>query len=80
MVDLSIQALFGFRAGLSTTDAVVNFLDVVYDCIINENKGVVTDFLNFSKAFDTIYHDIFIKKTLPISYQRQCKPIVPVIS
>ena len=41
MIDLSIRAaLFGFRAGLSTTNAVVKFLNVVYDCI-NENKGKI---------------------------------------
>ena len=52
---------FGFRAGLSTTDAVVEFLDVVYDCI-NKNKAIITVFLDFSKAFDTVNHEILIEK------------------
>ena len=49
------------RAGLNTIDAVVEFLCIVYDCM-NKNKAIITVFLDFSKAFDTVNHDILIKK------------------
>ena len=52
---------FGFRSGLCTSDAIVEYLDQVYKAI-NNNKIFVTIFLDFSRAFDTVNIDILLMK------------------
>ena len=52
---------FGFRSGLCTSDAIVEYLDHVYDAI-NNNKKCVTIFLDFSRAFDTVNIDVLLGK------------------
>ena len=44
---------FRFRQRLNTTDAVVEYLDHVYKTI-NTGSKIVTIFLDFSQAFDTV--------------------------
>ena len=48
---------FGFTAGKSTSDAILKFLDNAYDSL-NNNNYLLTIYLDFSRAFDTISHDI----------------------
>ena len=52
---------FGFQKNKCTSDAILEFLENVYDAF-NENKHYLAIFLDFSKAFDTICHDILLKK------------------
>ena len=52
---------FGFLAGHNTSDALLEFLDKAYDAI-NQNKVLLAIFLDFSKAFDTVDHEILLKK------------------
>ena len=54
---------FGFLAGQNTFDALTDFLDKVYDTI-NQNRVILTIFLDFSKAFDTVDHEILLKKNV----------------
>ena len=52
---------FGFRRGLSTELAIINMVDKVTEAIDNKNECVGV-FLDLSKAFDTIDHDILLQK------------------
>jgi len=52
---------FGFRKHHSTDLALVQLYDKVTEAIAN-NKHVIGIFMDLSKAFDTIDHDILLKK------------------
>ena len=48
-------------SGCSTADAIMKFTDKVYD-VFNEGNFMVSIFLDFKKAFDTIDHRILLYK------------------
>ena len=52
---------FGFRTGMSTVDAIVHFTEYIYDAL-NNKQSTINVFIDYSKAFDTINHDILIRK------------------
>ena len=52
---------YGFRKNKSTIQAVLNQLEFTYNNL-DQNKTVVSIFMDFSKAFDCIDHDILLKK------------------
>jgi len=52
---------FGFRKSASTSDAISEFLDSVYDSL-SARKFLVSIFLDFSKAFDTVNHSVLLRK------------------
>lgn len=52
---------FGFRKGLSTEDALVNFMTPVYEHMNNGNK-VGALLIDITKAFDTVNHNILLHK------------------
>ena len=54
-------AQYGFRQGQSTTDALLNTLQYGYDNL-DKNNTVISLFLDFSKAFDCVDHDILLRK------------------
>ena len=51
----------GFRKKQSTTNTSAKFLDNVYNSI-NEKKISIATYIDFSKAFDTVPHDVLINK------------------
>ena len=54
---------FGFRSQSSTSDAIVEFLDVAYEAI-DKNEFLISIFLDFGKAFDTVNHRILCSKLI----------------
>ena len=52
---------FGFRRGLSTADAVTSFINNLYESLDTGDKTIGL-FLDLSKAFDLVDHDILLYK------------------
>ena len=58
---ISFSYLFGFRKFHSTHMALMSLMDKIAQCLDN-NEYVMGIFLDFFKAFDTVNHDILLKK------------------
>ena len=52
---------YGFRKNRSTIQAVLNQLEFIYKNL-DQKKTVISIFMDFSKAFDSIDHEILLKK------------------
>lgn len=52
---------FGFRQGLNTFNALNTFSEQIYSSLDKQNS-LLSIYVDFSKAFDTVRHDILIKK------------------
>ena len=52
---------FGFRKNSNTSDAIIEFLDYVYSSL-DKKQSTIAVYLDFSKAFDTVNHEILINK------------------
>ena len=52
---------FGFQKGKSTYMAVLTLVDKISEALDNGDY-VIGVFLDFSKAFDTVDHDILLRK------------------
>ena len=52
---------FGFRKHRSTEMAIHALVDKFYDAVEN-NELMLSIFIDFSRAFDTIHHDILLEK------------------
>ena len=59
--DLLHNNQYGFRRNHSTTQAILDNLNYIYDGIDN-GLSVLSIYLDFSKAFDSINHDILLNK------------------
>ena len=52
---------YGFQSGKSTQDALVKFSNLVYNQL-DQSNHVLSIFIDFTKAFDTVPHHILLKK------------------
>ena len=52
---------YGFLRGRSTTDAILKFTDCCYNSL-NSRNYVAAIYLDFTRAFDTIDHDVLCRK------------------
>ena len=52
---------FGFRKGHSTDHTLIKLIDNIYDSF-NQNRYTLGVFIDLSKAFDTVDHNILIDK------------------
>ena len=59
--DILYKYQFGFRTGFSTSLALMEVTDMIYDCLDN-NLLVLGLFLDLKKAFDTVNHEILLQK------------------
>lgn len=59
--NLFSESQFGFLKGLSTSDAIVNFIHTIYEAL-EERSYVAGIFFDMSKAFDLVNHDILLDK------------------
>ena len=48
---------YGFQRGISTQDAILSVVEQLYENL-NNNLSSIGVFIDFSKAFDTIHHEI----------------------
>ena len=55
------QNQFGFRQGLSTFDMLNSFTQDIYNSLDKQNS-LLSIFVDFTKAFDTVRHDILVNK------------------
>ena len=59
--NLFFQKQFGFREGHSTNHALIELTNSINDSL-NQNKYTLGVFIDLSKAFDTVDHNILLKK------------------
>ena len=52
---------YGFQKNIGTIDAIIRFMDRTYTSL-SKKEYVLSVFVDFSKAFDTLSHDILLSK------------------
>ena len=60
--DILNPSQYGFRSGMSTTEALLDLVEEITTSLEN-NKYTVGVFIDLKKAFDTVDHDILCKQT-----------------
>ena len=59
--EVFVNNQFGFRKKMSTNDAVNKFLNTIYEAM-DEKEFLGAVFIDLSKAFDTVPHNLLLKK------------------
>ena len=69
------QNQFGFRQGHSTQQAIITVVEKITSSLDNGDL-VIGVFFDLKKAFDTVDHQILLKKTIFVWYQGQHTKVV----
>lgn len=59
--DILSKTQYGFQQGRSTIDALIKFSSEIYSQL-DKSKFLLSIFVDFSKAFDTVPHDLLLRK------------------
>ena len=59
--DILSNMQYGFQQGRSTIDALIKFSSEIYEQL-DKSKFLLSIFVDFSKAFDTVPHDLLLRK------------------
>lgn len=59
---------FGFQAGKNTDDAIKTVVDEIHNAISN-TQPCIAIFLDLAKAFDTVNHNILLKKLYAVGFR-----------
>ena len=59
--EILFETQYGFRKGRNTTHATLDFIKTIEESI-ESNQYAIGIFCDLSKAFDTLNHDILLKK------------------
>ena len=70
---------YGFRKNSSTTLAILEITEQIRQSIDNKKYGCGV-FIDLRKAFDTVNHNILLKKTGPLWNKRNITKLVYIIS
>ena len=71
--DILFKHQFGFRPGHSTSHALINFVNKVANAV-DCQKYLAGIFLDLSKAFDTLNHEILLSKLKACGITRTAHP------
>ena len=66
---------FGFQKNVSTLDAIVNFTEFIYNAL-NNKKSCINILIDYSRAFDTVNHEILLKKLRRYGIQGNCLSLI----
>ena len=69
----------GFMPGYRTTDAHIIMHNLIRETCHNKNSRIYSCFIDFSKAFDTIPHDLLSKKLLKFNITEKMFNIIKSI-
>ena len=69
------QVQFGFRKNFSATDALVNAMEKIRE-EIDCNQIVTAAFLELSKAFDSISHEILLEKLKELHFDKKAVSLI----
>ena len=64
-----VKSQFGFMTERNTVPQLIHYLDALYDCL-DQNTPFSCVYLDFAKAFDTVPHDLLIKKLPSFGFDR----------
>ena len=66
---------FGFQKKISTLDAIVHFTEFIYN-VLNDKKSCINILVDYSRAFDTVNHQILLEKLEQYGIHGPCLSLI----
>jgi hypothetical protein len=76
--NLIFKHQYGFQRGKSTEHNLLHVVNYIGQAL-NDNKWCIGIFLDLKKAFDTVQHEILLKKTGTLRSSRYCTTMVYIL-